>query len=73
MSIVDPNRLVGADAAGFHRLGEQPLPISFESGEPGLGQLPTGPFATACPKKVGRFHVKQVTPPAGGVTCGSKL
>ena len=37
MPIVDPDRLVGADTTGFHRFGEQPLPISFESGDPGRG------------------------------------
>ena len=69
MPVVDPNRFIGADTARLDRFGEQPLPISLESGDLIGRELPTGPLAAAGPKEMGRFHVKQVTPPDGGVTC----
>src|SRR5688572_20825021 len=68
VTVVDSNRLVGADATGLHRLSEQPLPIALESRNLGGRQFPTGrPFTAAGPEEMGRFHVKQPTPGKPGV------
>ena len=57
--IIDPGRLVGADTAGLHRLGEKPVSVTIQGGDLGRCRFPPGPCGATGPDLVGWFHVKQ--------------
>lgn len=62
MSIVDADRLIGSDATGFDRFGEEPLPIPIKQRHLTGRELSTGPFRTTGPEEMGLFHVKRIYP-----------